>query len=739
MSLFLAAVFLLIAALPAAAVELNLEAEIAKGAKSAVKQPVEWTVSRMFNDKNPGEVVASSREPAPKFALEPGHYLVTAKLGLAKAEQTVELTKVAVLTRLNLNAGIVRLSMIPHAGAPVIKDPVRWELFRYSKGGGMTERVAEANAPATEFILPAGGWVARASYEGTLSELVIPLEAGQTFNYTLNLYAGKAKVAATGPGGGAFKDPVMWEVVRASDRNDLVTATTAPAPQFTLREGKYIVLARQGTFAGEAPLEVKAGKTASAKVKMDTITPEQSASLEAAAKKRVELAQAALAPKPAAAPKTATQVASTGATRTLADTLKTADAAQKAAGQTVSAQVPGTAPAAATIAAPAPQAVAAVPPAPAPAAAAGDQAQGSAAVSAVGKSGKAFKDPVLYEIVTAADQNRLVAEATAPKHQFALPAGRYIVLARQGAYAGAAALDVKAGQSASADVPMSKVSTEQVAALEAASKKRAEMKALAAQAPAAQVAAAPAPAATTPPAPQPAPAGAAEALTAADAVPQAAPVSFEASSTRSLAETMAMAEAAQKAAKGEAVEASTEGAAAASEAASAPAAEAVAAATGAAGADATAAATAAATPQAQVAAASASMPAETTATAAAEPATEAAPAADQPDGSVKVTAWSKNVETFRDAVEWEIRRVQPSGAVLPELVASHKAAKHEFALPAGTYVIWGRQGTLIGKQRFEVEPSGTVAIRVFMQTPTVAADAPGATASEEVKPASSGG
>lgn len=709
LSLLLAAFLVAAVSLPAAAVELHLEAEIAKGAKQSLRQPVEWSVIRLFNDKNPGEVVASAREPSPKFSLDPGTYLVKAKLGLAETEQTVELTKASVLLRFNLNAGILRLAMIPYTGAPVIRDPVHWELFPYTRGGGLSARVAEAMAPTAEFILPAGGWVARARYDGTMTELVVPLEAGQTFNYTLNLYAGKAKLTAAGPGGGAFKDPVTWEVVRASNRDELVASATGASPQVTLREGNYVVLARQGTFAGEAPLEIKAGKTASAKVKMDTVTAEQMAALETAAKKRVELAQAELAPKPAAAPKPAT-------------------VAKAPAAQTASAP----APAAQAASAPAPQ-VAAVAPAPAPASTqASTQASGAAAtvvgrakVSAIGASGKAFKDPVLYEVVAADDQNKLIAEATAPKFEFALPAGRYIVLARQGNFAGATSVEVKAGAAATADVPMARVTAEQVAALEQASKKRAELKAVADRAEAAQ----PAVAAAPTPAPAPAPAASAgEALAAADAVPQAAPVKFEASPTRSLAETLRLADAAQRGALPQ-PEPAAAAEAAAEEAAAQPVTEvaAVSAESAAESAESTAApAPAAATEPA----------AQPVATAAAE-----VPAAEQPQGSVKVSAWSKKVETFRDAVDWEIRRVQPSGAVLPELVASSKSAKPEFTLPAGSYVIWGRQGTLIGKQRFEIEPAGTVAVRVFMQTPTVT-DTPGAAASAEpdqTKATSSGG
>ncbi|MBX6323075.1 MAG: hypothetical protein IRY94_14705, partial [Rhodospirillaceae bacterium] len=280
-------------------VTLAVQAVVAQGARKPVAGPVMWSVVRLMDDKNPGAVVASATEASPKFSLPPGHYLVTAKLGQAEGKQPVELTSAPVKMIVNLNAGVLRVNLIPYAGAKPVTDPVHWELLTYARDAGAQTRVTEADAAATEFILPAGSYVLRAAYQGTHAELVVPLEAGQTFNYTLNLYAGKARATAVSEKGAAFKDPVTWEVVRAADRS-LVSADTTPAPQFTLREGRYVMLARQGNHAGEAPFEVKAGKSSSVKVTLKSLPPEQIAALEKASNERKAQAAAALAPKAAA-------------------------------------------------------------------------------------------------------------------------------------------------------------------------------------------------------------------------------------------------------------------------------------------------------------------------------------------------------------------------------------------------------------------------------------------------------
>jgi hypothetical protein len=164
------------------------------------------------------------------------------------------------------------IGMIPSSGRSAITDPIKWQVFTYTKG--VTENghlVAEKTVPSAMFKLPAGSYVVRAAYKGTQVDLVIPLAANQSYNYTINLYAGQAKLTAVKPTGPA-REALVWQVVREKPGPDgkyeLVASSSDASPNLLLREGKYLVVGRLGDLWGMQPLTVTAGRTASARVKL---------------------------------------------------------------------------------------------------------------------------------------------------------------------------------------------------------------------------------------------------------------------------------------------------------------------------------------------------------------------------------------------------------------------------------------------------------------------------------------
>jgi hypothetical protein len=165
------------------------------------------------------------------------------------------------------------IGMIPNSGRGAITDPIGWQVFTYSKG--VTENgqlVAEKTGANATFNLPAGSYVIRAAYKGTQSDLVIPLAPNQSYIYTINLYAGHAKLSATNVGGTTMKKDVSWQIVREKPGADgsfqLVTTSAEASPQLMIREGNYLVVARQGDLWGVQKLSIKAGRVTTVKVKM---------------------------------------------------------------------------------------------------------------------------------------------------------------------------------------------------------------------------------------------------------------------------------------------------------------------------------------------------------------------------------------------------------------------------------------------------------------------------------------
>ena len=107
---------------------------------------------------------------------------------------------------------------------------------------------------------------------------MVPLKAGQAYDYTLNLYAGYADAAAF-KGQTRVEKGVTWQVVRQKPNEkgeyELVTEADSAQPKIMLREGKYLLIARFGEMWGKGDLSVTAGEVAKIKIKLvkDTNLP----------------------------------------------------------------------------------------------------------------------------------------------------------------------------------------------------------------------------------------------------------------------------------------------------------------------------------------------------------------------------------------------------------------------------------------------------------------------------------
>lgn len=315
--LAIAAAVLFIAA-PAWATPVTLNAVDQPGG-TVISDPVEWQVQRLDKQGKPIPTpVAVGSSAVLKADLKPGHYIINAHRGTVAIKQglvvgssdevrnivvsaanaavqanpqaakaanppvtangapavaTVKQIVAAGSAAQALPAGPsakFTIGMIPNSGRGFITEPIDWQVFTYTKGATENgQLVAHKSLSSATFTLPAGSYVIRAGYKGTQSDLVVPLQPGGSYNYTINLYAGQAKLVAVKPTGPA-REAVEWTVVRekpgADGKYQQVTAIKETSPQILVREGNYMVIARIGDLWGVAPLAVKAGRITTTKV-----------------------------------------------------------------------------------------------------------------------------------------------------------------------------------------------------------------------------------------------------------------------------------------------------------------------------------------------------------------------------------------------------------------------------------------------------------------------------------------
>jgi len=260
------------AALAATEAEVTINATIGQGG-APLTDPVTWTVTKLDKNGKPEKKPTVTQTAAVlQTKLKPGQYEVLAKAKSMTAKQTFTVGKSAVTRTITLGTAQVSIKMITARGRKPVKDPIEWKLLTYVKGEpNKGEQIDVVNAPTASFTVPAGGYVIRATYKGVKADLVVPLQAGQSYDYTLNLYAGYGEGAAYS-GKKKIAQDVSWQVVREKKNEkgeyELVTEQTGPAPKIMLREGKYILIARYGNMWGSEKLNVTSGEVASVKIKL---------------------------------------------------------------------------------------------------------------------------------------------------------------------------------------------------------------------------------------------------------------------------------------------------------------------------------------------------------------------------------------------------------------------------------------------------------------------------------------
>ena len=269
-----AAAFLMAGTAANAAAEAEVTISATNGANGKeMTEPVSWTITKLDKNGKPGKKPTVQEAAAVlKTKLKPGQYQVLGQAKGMAAKQTFTVGKEPVVRTVMFGMSEISIKMITSKGRKPVKDPIQWEMLTYVKGKpDAGKRIDIVTAPTANFVVPAGGYVVRATYKGTTADLVVPLKAGQAYDYTLNLYAGYTEAAAFNGKTKVMQD-VTWQVLRAKanekGEHELVAEQIGAEPKIMLREGKYILLAKHGETWGKEHLNITAGEVAKIKVKL---------------------------------------------------------------------------------------------------------------------------------------------------------------------------------------------------------------------------------------------------------------------------------------------------------------------------------------------------------------------------------------------------------------------------------------------------------------------------------------
>jgi Ca-activated chloride channel homolog len=235
---------------PAAGAAPGLYLSAGLGPNSAtLESPVRWRISSAGPD---GALIKEARGATLVAKLPAGTYEVDARLGLAGAHQTVEVSgDEPTPLRVNLNAGVLKLLARPAKGA----QPLPTATFTVTPVGGEGAAAAPiwiGREAQPEIVLPAGDYNVTA--ENGLARQEQPVTVapaiGTTFDATLA--TGQLELSATRGNAAGQGEPLNDGVTYIIYEDDPdaplgrreVTRSAAPSPAFTLPARTYYVTAR---------------------------------------------------------------------------------------------------------------------------------------------------------------------------------------------------------------------------------------------------------------------------------------------------------------------------------------------------------------------------------------------------------------------------------------------------------------------------------------------------------------
>lgn len=235
------------------------------GPKSAtLESPVRWRILKAGSE---GEVVREMRAPSlVDKKIEPGNYVVEAKLGLASARQEVEVkAEEPTQVRVDLNAGVLRLIARAAKGGAVLSTSVFTVTPLGEEGKKADTPIWIGREARPEIVLPAGEYSVTADDGLGHQEQTVKIEAATGTTFDARLATGRLELSAARGNSNDPGEPLAEGVTYIVYEDDPdspggrreVTRSAAASPSFILPAGTYYITAR--TDGSEARDQIALG------------------------------------------------------------------------------------------------------------------------------------------------------------------------------------------------------------------------------------------------------------------------------------------------------------------------------------------------------------------------------------------------------------------------------------------------------------------------------------------------
>lgn len=190
--------------------------------------------------------VAVSSEPSPVYPVQPGKYLVAARLGLARVELPVEISAGTVAdVEMPLYVGELQLLASLTEGGSAAENVIFTVAEDDPDATAGVREIVRSAAIAPEFLLPAGTYQVIARFGALEVRDRVTVRAGAKLQKTIVLQAGRLALSLQAKDGGG-KENVSYRVTRLNPTPEDIYATSEPQPTLLLPQGRYRITARYG-------------------------------------------------------------------------------------------------------------------------------------------------------------------------------------------------------------------------------------------------------------------------------------------------------------------------------------------------------------------------------------------------------------------------------------------------------------------------------------------------------------
>jgi Ca-activated chloride channel family protein len=244
---------------PAGAPGLRVSAALTPDGKP-LAAALAWTVAKA---DAPDVVVSKARVRELAIDLEPGSYVVEAKLGQASARQTLEVKPEGpTAAKLSLGAGVLNLKAQADRGGTALANPL---VTVFAKDGDVQRPVWIGRDGAAQLVLPAGAYLVRVEDGLATQTSEVALAAGAGVDVSPVLGTGLLELGAVSAATGEALQEVTYTIEEDDPDSPQgrreVARSADPQAVFTLPAGTYYVAARSGAAEAHDRIALGSGAT----------------------------------------------------------------------------------------------------------------------------------------------------------------------------------------------------------------------------------------------------------------------------------------------------------------------------------------------------------------------------------------------------------------------------------------------------------------------------------------------